>query len=254
MRILAALIVLLSAALPGRAADTQTEMGGTVRLVVGPAQPGQTEVQGALVVSLRPGFKTYWKRPGDSGVPTRVTFDGSENLEHAELLFPTPVLHVSPGDRTASYEGDVVFPIRARRIDPSAPLALRASGMLGMCAEICIPVAIALETKTGPGVEPATARLLFAGLNQLPREAHTGVRLAHVERDGEGRVVALVVNGPNVRPRPVLFVASDTQPDLVPYATTSDDGPYRFAFAEPVRGPAEVIVSFGGTGARFHVE
>lgn len=239
---------------PALGTDRGEEAGGTLRLILGPAQPGQEDVQGALVVTLKDGFKTYWKRPGDSGVPTVVDFDGSLNLASADFLFPTPSLHELPGDRTVSYKDRVVFPIRARRIDPLAPLTLRVTGMLGMCAEICIPVPIDLTAQSSERIDPSAAAVMFEGANALPREAPSGISVKDVERDDEGRVEAVTIDGPNVRPRPTLFVASDRDRDLVPYARTEDNGPYRFVLDKPAQGPLEAVVSFGGVGARMVIE
>ena len=69
-----ALVCLMGTMPPARAADASAwanEANSKVRLVAaGPTQErGATERRAGIEISLSPGWKTYWRYPGDSGVP-----------------------------------------------------------------------------------------------------------------------------------------------------------------------------------------
>ena len=44
----------------------------------------------ALQITLAPGWKTYWRQPGDTGIPPRFDFSGSENLTILDVIYPAP--------------------------------------------------------------------------------------------------------------------------------------------------------------------
>jgi suppressor for copper-sensitivity B len=39
---------------------------------------------------VKPGWKTYWRSPGDAGLPPTLDWSGSANLREATLSFPAP--------------------------------------------------------------------------------------------------------------------------------------------------------------------
>src|SRR6201997_1530534 len=46
---------------------------------------------GGVAFQLKPGWHTYWRTPGDSGVPPRIDFSKSENIEAVTILWPAPI-------------------------------------------------------------------------------------------------------------------------------------------------------------------
>src|SRR6478735_12541837 len=45
---------------------------------------------GGIAFQLQPGWKTYWRTAGDSGVPPRFDFSKSDNIEAVTILWPAP--------------------------------------------------------------------------------------------------------------------------------------------------------------------
>src|SRR6202012_6085941 len=43
---------------------------------------------GGIALQLQPGWKTYWRTPGDSGVPPRFDFAKSDNVETVTVMWP----------------------------------------------------------------------------------------------------------------------------------------------------------------------
>lgn len=57
-----------------------------------------------LMLTLTPGWKTYWRAPGDSGIPPVFSWDGSKNLDDVTVLYPVPQVFHDGGGRTIGYK------------------------------------------------------------------------------------------------------------------------------------------------------
>ena len=101
---------------------------------------GAQILRAGVELRLAPGWKTYWRYPGDSGVPPRFEFDQSENVKSVAVLWPAP-LRFSDGDGTTiGYKNNVVFPLRIEAKDRGKPVTLRLKLEYAVCEKICIPV------------------------------------------------------------------------------------------------------------------
>ena len=100
----------------------------------------------AIQISLAPGWKTYWRQPGDTGIPPKFDFTGSSNLDVLEVLYPTPNIIWQDGSRSIGYEAEVVFPII---VQPRNKNKVKLVGQIeiGVCKEICIPVSLSVSAK-----------------------------------------------------------------------------------------------------------
>ena len=100
----------------------------------------------AIQISLAPGWKTYWRQPGDTGIPPKFDFTGSSNLDVLEVLYPTPNIIWQDGSRSIGYEAEVVFPII---VQPRNKNKVKLVGQIeiGVCKEICIPVSLSVSTQ-----------------------------------------------------------------------------------------------------------
>ncbi|WJS84821.1 protein-disulfide reductase DsbD domain-containing protein [Paracoccus sp. TOH] len=128
-------------------------------LVAAELLPGWVTPEGhrmtALRLDLEPGWKTYWRSPGDAGVPPRFDWQASDNLAEARLLWPRPEVIDSGGERTLGYHDELVLPIEIVPARPGAPVALRATVDFGLCLDICVPAQVMLEAPpAGPGPDP----------------------------------------------------------------------------------------------------
>ncbi len=120
-------------------------------------------------VRLAPGAITYWRDPGDAGVPPTFDFAGSENLARAEPVFPAPKrIRESDGGEAFGYERDVVFPLKVEPADPAKPVTLKLQANFAVCEKICLPAEARL-TLTLPGAGSPHADLVEAALAAAPR-------------------------------------------------------------------------------------
>lgn len=110
--------------------------------------PGWTTPEGhrmtALRLQLEPGWKTYWRSPGDAGVPPRFDWSGSRNLGEVQLHWPRPEAIESGGERSLGYHDTLILPIEIVPDDPGQPVTLQAEVDFGLCDSICVPAQIQL--------------------------------------------------------------------------------------------------------------
>jgi DsbC/DsbD-like thiol-disulfide interchange protein len=129
-------------AAPARAADASPwteDSHSAFRLVAGANKQGATPLRAGLEMRLQPGWKTYWRYPGDSGVPPRFDFSGSENLGSAKVLYPAPHLFTDEAGNALGYKDGVTFPIRVTPKAPDKPVTLRVKFDYAVCEKLCVP-------------------------------------------------------------------------------------------------------------------
>jgi DsbC/DsbD-like thiol-disulfide interchange protein len=125
-----------------------------IRLIAG-ARAGDA-LMGAIEFRLAPGFKTYWRDPGDSGVPPTFDWSGSDNLAAVDVLWPTPHRFEDGGGSSIGYQAPLMLPLKVRPQDRGAPVRLALRIDYAVCEKMCIPaqgaatLSIAPSAKSGP--------------------------------------------------------------------------------------------------------
>jgi DsbC/DsbD-like thiol-disulfide interchange protein len=162
--IVAAGFLLVASALAVRA-ETATAWNehpnSRVRLIAG--EDGLIGVE----LQLAPGWKTYWRMPGDAGVPPTFEWEGSENVSAFDVLYPAPVSMTDQGGTAVGYKGNVIFPVKLEReAGKSAKIALEFS--YGVCKDVCIPIDSKLSLILPPGASPPSPALKTA-MTLVPR-------------------------------------------------------------------------------------
>lgn len=113
----------------------------------------------ALELVLEPGWKTYWRSPGDSGVPPRFDWGGARATAH----WPLPEIILSGSDRTLGYHDRLILPFSLR--DPANRLRVD----FGLCEDICVPAHLELALPPpGPGPTQPISAALAAGPRSTP--------------------------------------------------------------------------------------
>ncbi len=145
-------------------------------------------LRAGIEIRLGPGWKTYWRYAGDSGVPPRFRFDRSENVADVAVLFPAPHGFSDEGGDSIGYKDNVILPLHVVPRDASKPAVLRVDLDYAICLNLCVPVAAQAELALpGSGKEDAT---LDASEARVPKAAALGragalsVRAVHREDGG----------------------------------------------------------------------
>jgi DsbC/DsbD-like thiol-disulfide interchange protein len=190
-----------------------------------------------LEIRLGDGWKTYWRVPGDSGVPPHFDWSRSGNLAAVTVGWPAPRRYNDAAGETIGYRDRVVLPLRIDPIDPMKPVDLSLSLFYAVCKDICIPVNEELAARIDPdgAGSPADQALLEAFIARIP--AKSGSMLPHI--------LALRVLGSGADS--VLEVAID---GTLPAAATDIfvEGYPKAYFRKPRAGEAQA------SSSRFHLK
>lgn len=119
-------------------------------------------------LEMAPGWKTYWRMPGDAGVPPSFDWTGSQNIRDMDVLYPAPIAMTDQGGVAVGYKGRVVFPIRFKRTDAAAAGKVAVEFSYGVCKDVCIPVESKLVLDLPQGSADPSA-VVTAALAQVPR-------------------------------------------------------------------------------------
>ncbi len=132
----------------------------------------------ALDLQLQPGWKTYWRAPGDAGMPPQFDWTASENLQSVRLHWPTPAVFDLNGLRSIGYHDALILPMELTAVDPSLPIQVRLSVQMGVCKDICMPATIRVTGEvSGAGASDLQITGALAARPMTPGEA--GVAAAH---------------------------------------------------------------------------
>lgn len=140
-----------------------------VRLLAGADQPGKGVLAGVEIV-MAEGWKTYWRNPGEAGVPPNFDWSGSSNTASIKVGYPAPMRISDPAAEMIGYKTSVLFPISVMPQVPGEPVDLRLTLEFAVCREICIPAQATLELKLPPARRlGAPAAALAAAQARVPR-------------------------------------------------------------------------------------
>lgn len=166
----------------------------------------------ALELDLPDGWHTYWRNPGDAGIPPIFDVARSLNLKDFSVDYPVPVRHTDGAGTSMIYEGRLLLPIRAVPERKGAPVTLTIRVLYGLCAEICVPAEAQVTARLDPSAAAdPTASADIAAFEALVPVRSDEDRIA-VERsdfdaksargsvevsvDDDGRLVDLFVTAP----------------------------------------------------------
>jgi len=166
-----AIVVTCCVLAPARAEDSAsawaTGSKSAARLI---AAPGESDgaYRAGIEIKLPPQTITYWRAPGESGVPPVFDFSKSVNLRSAEVSFPAPKRIDEAGSEIFGYEGSVVLPIRVVPEDRGKPVTLDLQLDYAACEKICLPVRASLQLAL-PAKDADQAGALAAAEAAVPR-------------------------------------------------------------------------------------
>lgn len=182
-----------------------------VRLVSGTVEEdGVAMILAGVQIRLDAGWKTYWRSPGDSGVPPQFDWSGSKNLKQARVLYPAPRRFADANGTALGYEDEVVFPVKITPERPDEPVELKLSVAYGLCKTLCIPneAILSLELPPEKAAGQGEDLLLQRFVDLVPKPAEKGElpALGGIEAKLDGAKPELLID--------VLFPAGASDTDL----------------------------------------
>lgn len=191
LRTFVSLICILSPALPAAAASSTwvKSGGGAVRIVTSGLSDKEGLLRGAIEIRLEPGWKTYWRDPGEAGIPPRLHLSAASDASAAELLFPPPERISNPYATWAGYSRPVSFPVLFRLGTPRSAGIIEGTLFVGVCETICVPVEAPFSFDAGADPDnPQDAMVVTAAFAELPAPASEDFRISAVSQE-EGHLV-----------------------------------------------------------------
>lgn len=237
--------VLMASSLPAAASSSSwaESEGGRVRLVTTGTPDASGQLTGALQIELKPGWKTYWRDPGASGVPPQIDVAKATNIAKAELSYPAPGRHDDGYGTWAGYDRTVALPIKFTLSKPEENAVIDAGVFLGICQTICIPLQAQLKVDpTQDAGNAEDAELVKAALASLPQKSSDTFGAKTLSGEKDKLVVETTAPGD---PKSVdLFVAGD-QGYLFGAPTRAEkDG--KLVFSIPILGRPDKAAQGGG--------
>ena len=175
---IAGIILSTAAIFPAAGPSAQTSISATpwteqhasrVRLIAGQAKSAKGQYLAGLEIAMADGWKTYWRMPGDSGVPPTFDWAGSANVASTRVLYPAPMRMPEAGGVAIGYKQSVLLPIEITPQDASKPVVLKLALEFGVCREICIPATANFDLSIPVGPAGTVAPQIAAAIERVPR-------------------------------------------------------------------------------------
>lgn len=208
-RLLLAIVLLTGAATATNASSSTWHKtdGARLRLLTSGQADAQGMLTGGLEIDLEPGWKTYWRDPGSSGVPPSIDISKSRNIASIDIDYPPPMRFDDESGPWVGYKHSVTLPVRFRLAAPGKPADIAADVFIGICEAVCIPVqaSLTVDPATDPD-NPDDAAAIERARGTLPKAAtgDFGVTLLSSDKDrleveaafpGEGNSVEFFLAG-----------------------------------------------------------
>ena len=229
------------------------DVRSAVRLIAGSQPAGAAIIRAGIEFKLKPGWHTYWRYPGDAGVPPRFDFQGSKNVKAVEVLWPAPQRIPEAGMIAIGYSSGLVLPLQITPQDRGKPVTLRLKLDYAVCEKLCVPAEAKVELVVA-GRTSSHEAALAAAEARVPRKVALGeggtLAIRSVRRD-DGAVpprILVDVAGP---PGTDLFAEGPTPEWALPLPALMAGAPaplHRFAFAPDGAPPG---TKFQGAQLRF---
>ena len=201
------------------------DVRSAIRLISGTNKNGDANLRAGVEIKMQPGWKTYWRYPGDSGVPPHFDFSGSENLKAATVLYPAPHLFTDETGQTLGYKDSVIFPLVVSPLEPGKPVQLRLKIDYAVCEKLCVPAEGHAEL-TLSASDSALDSALAAAEARVPKQvtaAQLGLTVRRV-KDEKKPLVAVDMGSPNGSPIE-LFAEGPTPQWALPIPKRSQVAP-----------------------------
>lgn len=130
-------------------ASARSQINSSTQIVQGELRHGWRTERGthmaALHLRLAPGWKTYWRIPGEAGIAPQLDWSRSQNVASVIAHWPRPMVFDQNGFRSIGYDGELVLPLEFTPRNQGRPMALVAQVTIGLCNETCVPVDLTLS-------------------------------------------------------------------------------------------------------------
>lgn len=154
----------------------------------------------AIELRLAPGWKTYWRSPGEGGIPPHFDWSDSSNMAAIAPHWPVPQVYWQNGMRSIGYDTVVTVPLQVTPGARGEAITLAGDMMIGVCEEVCVPVTLRIDAVLPPEEASVNPRI-SAALSDRPMtvgEAGVGAVTCQITPISDGMRVAYSVAMPSM--------------------------------------------------------
>jgi len=195
-----------------------------IRLIAGTAKDG-APLRAGIEIKMDRGWHTYWRYPGDAGIPPRFDFSGSENVAAVTVQWPAPRALTEASGTVIAYKDNVIFPLRVEPKDKTRPVKLDLKADYAVCEKLCIPAQGAAKLALGAG-DTAHEEALKQAEASVPKPASAeeiGLTLRRAANSAKPQ--AIIGLPASIGPDAVLFVEGPTPEWALPIPQPVADAP-----------------------------
>ncbi|MBY5745956.1 cytochrome C biogenesis protein [Rhizobium leguminosarum] len=239
-RLLIAVVSAVAALVPFYSAHAEMSAwaeneGGRMRLVA-LAPDASGKIRAALQIEPKPGWITYWKEPGNSGIPPQITITAESGASLDAIAYPVPKHFFNGAIEDIAYDAPVTLPLSLTAAG-KGPVTIDAAAFIGICKDICIPFQANLQLKLGPAIQshPQEEAILHAADARLPKPPSPDFDVTAHAMSPDRKTLSLVLVLPNEGPG-----EGKAAPDIIV------TGPSGYAFTKQIGGKRD--------GAAFKVD
>lgn len=201
-----------------------------------PAGGAAALLRAGVEIRLKPGWHTYWRYPGDSGIPPQFDFTRSDNVRAVDVLWPAPQRLPEAGNISIGYDRDVILPLRVVPQDPGKPVVLRLKLDYAVCEKLCVPAEARAELALAPVRSSLDAALAMAEA-RVPKKLAMGegqtLSVRSARREDGGSRPKVVVDVAATQGKVELFAEGPTPQWALPVPAPVEGAPagqQRFTF------------------------
>lgn len=182
--------------------------GGRMRLVA-VSQPRDGAILALLQIEPKPGWKTYWRNPGDAGLPPELDFGASTNLALRSISLPVPEIGTDEGGRFIGYHRPVSLVIAFDKPLRDAPSTIKLNALVGICETVCLPFMTSFSLPLTPGAPEAEEFMaLQLAEAELPEKVSADFAIRNLKLSDDGKEIEAEVSLPGAGAPEVAIAAS----------------------------------------------
>ncbi|RIK92544.1 MAG: hypothetical protein DCC73_12255 [Proteobacteria bacterium] len=231
----------LAAGSPSAASPWQSTPYGRTRLIAAMdgVGPGAQALAFGWQVELADGWKTYWRSPGEAGLPPRLQWRQSGNIAGLTVAWPLPERYSLYGYDTAVYRGEVVLPLTVALREPGKSATLDLAVDYMVCKEVCVPLqaryVLSLPAKEAPA-QSRESHAIAAYAAAVPKMGLAEVKRVAFDPQSSALLIEAALRLPSRRITDVFVIG----PDDLAFGRASGNGGSPLQVPVMGRSPAAV--------------
>lgn len=132
---------------------------------------GGADNEAALEIKLADGWHTYWRIPGEAGLPPMFSWSDSKNIEDVEVFWPVPTRKKEHDFYTFGFSDTLTLPLKLKRLQEQQDATLDLKAQIMICKDICIPQKFDLSLDLEDGERTSEQNIIDAAKTKTPQES-----------------------------------------------------------------------------------